>query len=337
MNLTERIDWAIRLGAYLQSEDPEWLQAKQRAYQSNPWFIPAFIDRSTRHLSAHYLNENELKDWTRAYGIPDSTPSPKQIGLVMASNLPLVGFHDWLCVFISGHHALLKLSSQDQVLFEHLRDRLLQWEPRLEPYIQVRERLNAADAYIATGGDNTARYFEYYFGRFPHIIRANRTSAALLTGHETPKDLIGLSDDLYSYFGRGCRNVTQLLVPRGYDFKPLLDAGSSYQHLSEHHKFKNNYEYQLALSILNKEYYMTNGIALFTERSTLYAPIGCVHYRYYDDPAEALRWLDTQQERLQCRVGWQGAPFGVCQRPKLQAYADGVDTLEFLLSLNPSS
>jgi hypothetical protein len=334
MNLNERIELAGRLGNYLLSDEPAWIQAKEMAFRSNPWFIPPFIDRATQQLSTAFLNPQKLSDWATGAGIPENLAAPKKVGLVLASNLPLVGFHDWLAVFISGNHALIKLSAQDSILFEHLAAKLIEWDPRMANQLQIAERLNQAEAFIATGSDNTARYFEYYFGRSPHIIRKNRTSVAILTGRESEAELIALSDDLYSYFGRGCRNVTQLCVPRGYDFKPLLGAGDAYQFLAEHHKLKNNYDYQLALRILNKEYYMTNGIALFVEQPSLYAPIGVVHIHYYDQPEEAAEWSERHLEQIQCRVGWHGIPFGTTQTPTLDQYADGIDTLSFLRELN---
>lgn len=335
MNLTERIEWAVQLGEYMRSVDPAWQEATTKASTSNPWFTPAFIQFSIERITESFLSRDLITQWAKQASLPSEQPAPMTIGLVMASNLPLVGFHDWLCTFIAGHHALIKLSAQDSILFEQLRTRLLEWEPRLAPYIQVSERLNGAQAYIATGSDNTSRYFEYYFGNYPHIIRKNRTSVARLTGNETAEDLKRLSEDMYLYFGRGCRNVTHLLVPRGYDFQPLLEAGSQFQHLADHHKYKNNYDYQLAICILNKEYYMTNGIALFVERPSLYAPIGMVHYTQYDQWIESDNWLAGQTDKIQCLVGSKGVPFGTTQYPSLSEYADGVNTLDFLQTIQP--
>ncbi|MEN9497974.1 MAG: hypothetical protein RL750_873 [Bacteroidota bacterium] len=334
MNLTERIDWALQLGDYMQSTDPAWQEAIRQASTANPWFTPENIQFSIDRIALSFLAPAPLTEWAKAE-LPPQQESPMTIGLVMASNLPLVGFHDWLCTFIAGHHARIKLSAQDSILFEHLRTRLLEWEPRLSPYIQVCERLNGADAYIATGSDNTSRYFEYYFGQYPHIIRKNRTSVARLTGDESADELKSLSKDMYLYFGRGCRNVTHLFVPRGYDFQPLLESGGAFQHVAEHHKFKNNYDYQLAICILNKEYYMTNGIALFVERPSLYAPIGMIYYTQYDRWEETDARLAEQKEKIQCLVGAGGVPFGTTQYPNLSDYADGVNTLDFLRTLQP--
>ena len=334
MNLAARIQWASRLGEHLLSNQSDWLEAKDRAFRSNPWFTPEFIDLATQQIAHSFLGKNQLEAWATEAGIADDLSTNARIGLVLAGNLPLVGFHDWLCVFISGHPCHLKLSAQDSVLFTHIREQLIAWEPKLAPYLQFADRLNGLDAYIATGSDNTARYFEYYFGKYPHIIRKNRTSVAVLNGQESANDLKSLSDDLYQYFGRGCRNVTHLFVPRHYDFQSLLESGVDYQYLSEHHKFKNNYDYQLALRILNKEYYMTNQIGLFVEQPSLYAPISVIHYTYYDRIEEVESFLHQEADRIQCRVGLGGVPFGSAQKPDLRDYADGVNTLDFLRSLS---
>lgn len=337
MNLTARIDLASKLGAYLLSNDPGWLRVKDEACRANPWFIPAFVSLATEQIAESYLDRTALIDWTEQAGLTKINFSPQQVGLVMAGNIPLVGFHDWLCIFMSGHHARVKLSSQDNVLFPHIREKLMEWAPDSAAYLQVEDRLAGADAYIATGSDNTARYFEFYFGRYPHIIRKNRTSVAVLNGQESTDELERLCADLYTYFGRGCRNVTQLWVPRNYSFEPLLHAGKAYQYLSEHHKFKNNYDYQLALRILNKEYYMSNNISLFVEQPVPFAPIGVVHYQYYDSLELADQQIRFLLHQLQCRVGLGGIPPGAAQRPRLDDYADGVNTLQFLQELGSRS
>ncbi|MFM7671196.1 MAG: acyl-CoA reductase [Bacteroidota bacterium] len=337
MNLTERIDWAVQLGSYLRSEDPEWLEARDQAHRSNPWFIPPFIDQAIDQIASAYLDRDHLIRWAADESVPDQVENPMTVGIVMAGNLPLVGFHDWLCTFISGHHARIKLSGQDAVFFQHIQKTLIAWNSQLAPYVQLAERLTGSDAYIATGSDNTARYFEYYFGKFPHIIRKNRTSVAVLDGQESPADLEKLSEDIYTYFGRGCRNITHLLAPRNYDFQPLLQSGQAFQYLSDFHKYKNNYDYQLAICLLNKEFYMTNGIALLVERPSVFAPISMVHYSYYDNREEVDRWMHDHSDQLQCRLGSFGQPFGTVQQPALHDYADGVNTLQFLGSLQPVS
>jgi hypothetical protein len=249
----------------------------------------------------------------------------------MAGNIPLVGFHDFLCTFISGHNQTIKLSSRDSVLVSHLTDWMFTKVPELKAGIRFEVMLKGCDAYIATGSNNSARYFEYYFSRFPHIIRKNRTSVAILTGNETNEQLSALADDVYLYFGLGCRNVTKIYVPQEYDFVPLLESFRKYNYLFDHHKYKNNYDYQLAVLLINKQFYMTNGSVIFHQNTSLYSPISVLHYEYYDDAATLAATLRTS-ESVQCLVGTDHIPFGQAQKPELTDFADGIDTLQFLLS-----
>ena len=329
MNLPQRISLLTRLGEYLLANGPGWQEAKQRAEQQNAWFTETFIDYAVTHMARHWLTRATLEQWAASEQVPDQPTAPKTVAVVMAGNIPLVGFHDWLSIFISGHRALVKLSSKDAILLPHLFEQLLLWEPACQPYVQTADRLNGADAYIATGSNNSSRYFSYYFGKYPHIIRKNRTAVALLSGQETMAELEALADDVHLYFGMGCRNVSKLYVPTGYDFIPLLDAFKKYTPLSEHHKYKNNYDYQLALLILNKKFYMTNGTLLLTEEESLFAPLGQLHYEFYDQPSQALR-IALAHPDLQCLVGSEGLPFGSSQHPAIEDYADGVNTLDFL-------
>jgi hypothetical protein len=209
---------------------------------------------------------------------------------------------------------------------------LAQWDPAVNEIIIIADQLKGCDAYIATGSNNSSRYFEYYFSKYPHIIRRNRTSAAVLTGNETVADLEALADDVYLYFGLGCRNVTKLFVPKNYDFLPLLEAFKKYTWLADNSKYKNNYDYQLAIMIINKLYYMTNGSLLLQEHTALFSPISQLHYEYYSDLNNAYAQLNNNQD-VQCVVGDRGIAFGKAQRPALTDYADKADTLQFLLEL----
>ena len=250
----------------------------------------------------------------------------------MAGNIPLVGFHDWLCIFISGHKALIKLSSKDQVLIKHLLEKMATWSAEVTSVIEFSEMLKGCDAYIATGSNNSSRYFEYYFKKYPHIIRRNRTSVAILSGRETKEELEQLADDIYLYFGLGCRNVTKVYVSVDYDFVPLLEAFKKYNYLADHHKYKNNYDYNLALHLINKKYYMTNGSILLIEDPSLFSPISQLNYEFYNDKNELTSKLPVKQD-LQCIVGKGFTPFGKSQSPAIADYADGVDTLRFLSNL----
>ena len=332
MKLQERISLLLKLGEYMREKPASWKEACLSAGLENGWFTEEFVELSTSHIANNWLQKEALENWTGCYPIPTNNAKPRNIGLVMAGNLPLVGFHDWLCVFISGNKAVVKPSSKDQVLIKHIFEKLTEWDSNFTNTSILANQLKGCDAYIATGSNNSSRYFEYYFSKYPNIIRKNRTSIAVLTGKESKEELEKLADDVHLYFGLGCRNVTKLYVPTGYDFVPLIDALKKYQYLADHHKFKNNYDYNLALHILNKKYYMTNGTMLLIEDSSLFSPISQLNYSYYEN-LSALEKELTDQADLQCRVGCNGLSFGNSQYPLLNDYADGVDTMNWLLSL----
>ncbi len=332
MNLLHRIHLMNKLGEYMLSGDRDWADALEKAGRENGWFIPEFVEASVKNITASFLKKETLENWAQVYQLSASNQSPKTVGIVMAGNIPLVGFHDFLCVFMTGHKAILKPSSKDQVLIKHLVQKLIEWEPGLAEAIQFSEMLKGCDAYIATGSNNTSRYFEYYFGKYPHIIRRNRTSVAILTGQETDTELGKLADDVYLYFGLGCRNVTKIYVPRDYDFVTLLEIFKKYNYLADHHKYKNNYDYNLALHILNKKFYMTNGSVLLVEEPGLFSPISQLNYEFYNDKDLLAEQL-LQNPDMQCLVSKEHIPFGGAQSPSLTEYADGIDTMDFLRNL----
>jgi hypothetical protein len=333
MNLQDRIDILLRLREYIVADEEEWKHVKQRAFNENSWFLPEFIDVATRNIANHFLEKDILKKWTDSYQVPPVQPAPRTVGIVMAGNIPLVGFHDMLCVFISGHKAMIKPSSKDQVLIRHLVAKLAGWNNEVSSLITFSDMLKGCDAYIATGSNNSASHFEYYFRKYPHIIRRNKTSVAVLSGNETTEDLLSLADDVYLYFGLGCRNVTKLYVPEEYDFVPLLSAFKKYNYLADEHKYKNNYDYNLALHILNKKYYMSNESLLLIENSALFSPISQLNYEFYSDRSALMKTLN-QNPDIQCIAGPGFIPFGSTQTPSISDYADGIDTMQFLLSFS---
>jgi hypothetical protein len=332
MHLQERIDLLVELGSYMSSDQDGWLSVRQRASQENGWFIPEFIDLSVQNIFSQFLDENKLKTWVKQYDLSEERKDPKTIGLVMAGNIPLVGFHDFLSVFISGHAQTIKPSSRDHALIEHLVQRIWQQDKRTQELISFSELPKGSDAYIATGSNQSARYFEYYFKKYPHLIRRNRTSIAILLGDETPSELEKLADDVFLYFGLGCRNVTKLFVPKNYDFIPMLRAFEKFDWLGANHKYKNNYDYQLTLLLLNKRQYMTNGSVLLAEDSSPFSPISSLHYEFYADSVEVYSLAHNNQD-IQCIIGKGQIPFGEAQNPGLSDYADGVDTMDFLVKL----
>ncbi|NLR80450.1 acyl-CoA reductase [Chitinophaga eiseniae] len=332
MNIIEKEAALIRLGQYLAAKSPELEAVKERAFIANGWFTPAFIDNALDNISRYFLSPEKLKDWLEGYPKVTDAHEPKTVGIVTAGNIPLVGFHDWLCGFVSGHQVKMKLSAKDEILLKHILEKMGEWYPALAHQTEIQEMLKGCDAYIATGSNNSARYFHYYFAKYPHIIRHNRTSAAILTGHESAAELEALADDIMLYFGLGCRNVTKIYVPTNYDFAPLLKALDKYSYLAEHHKYKNNYDYNLALLLLNSSPYITNGTILLQENTALFSPLSVLHYSYYIDMAQLQQEL-SGEEAIQCLVGQSFTPFGYAQQPNLIDYADGVDTLKFLLEL----
>jgi hypothetical protein len=330
MNLRQRIELFVRLGNYMRSDEKEWILVKEKAGIQNRWFITEFVDLAINNIATAFLRKETLLKWVEKYNIPNENNNPKIIGIVMAGNIPLVGFHDLLCVFITGHKTYIKLSSKDDVLIKHLVDKIQEWDLSAGEFIRICERLNNCDAYIATGSNNSSRYFEYYFGKYPHIIRRNKTSVAVISGAESPGELEKLSDDIFQYFGLGCRNVTKLYVPEDYDFVSLLSVFKKYSYLADHNKYKNNYDYNLAIHMLNNRFYMTNGSVLLVEEKSLFSPVSQLNFEFYTDRENVLSSLNGNSD-VQCIIGKDGIPFGNAQCPSIIDYADGIDTVNFLL------
>ncbi|MBX3253536.1 MAG: acyl-CoA reductase [Chitinophagaceae bacterium] len=332
MNLQERTEILTRLKDYMLSGDTGWKNIQRQAAENNAWFIPEFITHAIQQIAHNFLDREKLDAWTKHYNIPPLQDKIYNIGIVMAGNIPLVGFFDFLCAFISGHSQTIKMSSKDNILLKHLTDKMTEWKSEMGALVQYAEMLKGCDAYIATGSNNSARYFNYYFRKFPHIIRKNRTSVAIIKGNETTADLEKLADDVYLYFGMGCRNVTQIYVPRQYDFVPLLDVFRiKYDYLIENHKYKHNYDFNLAMHIVNQKFYMTNGSVLLSENASPFSPVSQLNYQFYTTPDEIYAHLSP--EEIQCIAGIEKLPFGAAQAPSLYDYADDVDTMLFLQKL----
>lgn len=326
LNVDKLLDAAARLNDSLRNLDEPTLH---HATGENAYFTERNIRFATKSIQENFLDPENLKTWLSRYG--QLASSPKRIGLVMAGNIPLVGFHDLLCVVFSGHHALVKLSHKDSALMRLVIDK---WnELAGESRIEIVERLNDADAVIATGSDNTARYFEYYFGQKPHIFRKNRNGVAVLSGEETYDQLKALADDVFLYFGLGCRSVSKLYVPVGYKPDQLLEHFSEYEHVMNCTPYRNNFEYQHAINLVNKEVFLTNGFVIVKGSEHLASPVAVLYYEFYKDLAALNLTLEANAERIQCVVG-QDVAFGQSQRPGLSDYADGIDVLEWLHSLN---
>jgi hypothetical protein len=330
MNLQARIKGFVALGHQLSDPNNTLLnEAKLEAYRQNAWFLPEFIDQAILQINEQFLQQTALEAWTATYPSISNEATNLKVGIVMAGNIPLVGFHDLLSTLIAGHTAIVKRSSKDQVLMDFIIKSLIHIDPKFEAQILVQEQLKNCDAYIATGGNTAGNYFEYYFGKFPHIIRKNKTSIAILDGSETLSELAALADDCMLYYGMGCRNVTQIWVPEGYDFIPFLNALKKYNYLLDQHKYKHNYDYQLALLMMGKKLYMDSGGVLMSENPSPFAAISQIHYQQYKLGAMPKLNMDE----IQCVVGKNQLPFGSLQKPLLSQYADGVDSLAFLSGL----
>jgi hypothetical protein len=335
MKLEDRIDAFVKLGKQLNAIDEVMggglvLKAKNE----NSWFTEESIKSAVEGVKV-YLTEANLKKWTAAYNLKEV--APKVVGVVMAGNLPLVGFHDFLAVLISGHSVLVKLSSKDRVLPLFLAEELVAIEPRFADLIRFEDQFKNFDAVIATGGDNSARYFHYYFGKYPNVIRKNRTSCAVLKGNETDAEIEALGRDIFSYFGLGCRNVSKLFVPKNYEVISLFPHWEKFNDVINHHKYHNNYDYQKSILLINGNHFFDTGFLLVEENQKLVSPISVLYYERYEDESDlALKILESK-DKIQCIVGSMtpaSIPFGQAQSPMLWDYADQVDTLKFLESLN---
>jgi hypothetical protein len=308
-----------------------------RAKINNPWFTHESILYAFKSL-AEMLTSEKIFKWLSKYPIKQNT-KPRTIGLVLAGNIPLVGLHDIICVLLSGNKAIVKLSVKDQELYHIVKKFLFDCSPEYDQILIFTEgNISNTDAIIATGSDNSSRYFEYYFGKYPHIIRKNRTSIAVLDGTETETDLENLVKDIFTYFGLGCRNVSHLLVPEGYGFEKFLKAIEPYRVYLNHNKYANNYEYQRVVALMNQKKLIDTGFALIEETPVLQSPISVIHYHYYANQDEIIDYLKMDNEKIQCIVTGLTLPFttfawGMAQKPELWDYADNIDTLEFLINL----
>jgi hypothetical protein len=336
--LSDRISAFVQLGIRLSnlSEDEKFSLFRQ-AENQNAWFTQRSTEQALEGIRV-MLDAQALERWLAAYTLLNPL-SPKQVGLMLSGNIPAVGFHDLLSVLISGHTACVKLSSQDAALPLWLIQELKKIEPRFSDRIQVEDMLKNKQAYIATGSDNSARYFNYYFGKYPHLIRSNRTSVAILQGDEYTADLQALGKDIFDYFGLGCRNVSKVFVKNQGQLTDLLDSLESFSWVGNHHKYFNNYEYNKSIYLVNRTPHLDNGFLLLKESTDLVSPIGVLFYEIYSEAQELKVKLKDLDAKIQCVVGNQTMdlpgiiPFGQTQCPQPWDYADGVDTLQFLSSL----
>ncbi|MGE5357328.1 MAG: acyl-CoA reductase [Deltaproteobacteria bacterium] len=340
MDLKARIEILLELRSKLNKDKKEFNRKCDEAYQYNNWFTRENIDLAIDAVKSDFLDEAKLTEWIKKYKIND-IQSDKLVGLVMAGNIPLVGFHDLICVFIAGHNSRIKLSSKDEVLMNYIVGLIHDIEPETKEIIKLVERLGEANAVIATGSNNSYRYFDYYFGKIPNIIRKNRNSVAVLTGDESEFDLKMLAFDIQSFFGLGCRNISKIFVPHEYKFDMLIESLNQKYELRQHHKYMNNYDYNLAVSLMNKDEILQSENIILKKASSYISGIAMLNYEEYNNVDNLSQLLDTDREQLQLISSLNGKitgldiefVFGQTQHPQLWDYADGIDTMTFLTQL----
>jgi hypothetical protein len=335
MNYSQRVDAFSKLGDIFRSLNSE-SPVLQQAYLYNNWFT---LDMQLKSFGAwaDLLTQEKLNEWTATYEL-NELASPKKVAIIMAGNIPLVGFHDLLSVLISGNIALVKPSSDDSVLIKWVIAQLLEINAGFSNYIQMVEdhSLKIFDAVIATGSNNSNRYFEYYFRNKPSLLRRTRNSVAVLSGNETADDLDKLADDVFLYFGMGCRNVSKLLVPKGYNLEPMFLAFERYKDIINHNKYANNYTYHKALFLMNQDPHLDNGFLIVKQDDALASPLSVLMFQIFESESDIHAFLELHKDHIQCTVGKlteSMIPFGKSQDPGLSDYADGVDTLQFLKEL----
>jgi hypothetical protein len=332
MNKSARIDALVSWGQRLKAEKETEVIFRTSGAR-NAWFTPDQI-RFALDGVISWLNKDSLSKWLE--GLPEQNADPKLIGLVLAGNIPLVGFHDLLTVIASGHTALVKYASKDEVLIKWVLSALKEVSPELSTQVQVTERLAKFDAVIATGSNNSARYFEHYFGKYPNVIRKNRTSVAVLNGAETEEELVLMGEDVFRFYGLGCRNISHLFVPETFEVTKILDAFKGFDWVMHHHKYKNNYDYNRSLLLLNMTKHLATDFVMLIENESLFSRLTTLHYSTYKNQEELEAKLEKHKENIQCITGQDYVQFGNTQRPAVDDYADGVNTLAFLQELTLS-
>jgi len=342
MTLKERISAFSELGKILRNAldgketmfTEELISLVSNQHLVNPWFTPVNVRLAVKAIADELTEENLVK-WTDAYPELKNEPGGRNVGIVMAGNIPLVGFHDFMTVLITGNNVVAKTSSKDKELIIFTAKVLCSINREFaEKIIFTDGLLKSFDSVIATGSDNSSRYFEYYFGKYPHIIRKNRNSIAIIDGSETGSELAALGIDIFSYFGLGCRNVSKIFLPEGYDAYKLSGAWKEFAGIVDHNKYANNYDYNKAIYMVNREPFTDTGFLLLKESPAISSPVSVLYYEFYRDINKLRFEIDNYKDKVQCLISKNDIPFGMSQHPHLWDYADGIDTVEFLLKKN---
>lgn len=340
MTLQERLALLVKLGKYLQQDTEARQLAVAYTERNNRWLTKANCLKALQSFATEFLTASNLEAWVAKYPALNNSISSKKIGLVLAGNIPAVGFHDVMTTFVAGHQAMIKYSEKDQYLIPYMIAYLMKEDERCANYFLPVPMLKGFDAVIATGSNNSALYFEQYFSKYPNIIRKNRNSVAVLDGSETAEELLQLGTDVFGYFGLGCRSVSKLYAPEGYDFSKFLASMDNYKDIMDHNKYKNNYDYNRSIYLLNRVPHLANDCLMILEQESLLSRIASLHYEYYQNEADLQTKLEQKEAELQCIATKMNLPqknvvdLGMTQCPSLTDYADGVDTLQFLIELN---
>ncbi len=339
LSLAQRVETLVQLGKMLDLNHTGELESViHRASIENPWFTQNNIEKSIKAIRSQYLSTEALQYLVEKYHLDDNVV-PQRVALILAGNIPLVGWHDVMCCFLTGHIAVVKLSEKDTVLMKYFMDTIIKIQPGASRQFDIVDRIKNHQAAIATGSNTSAQHFKYYFSNVPHIIRANRNSIAVLHGDETVEQLQLLGQDIFSYFGLGCRNVSKIFVPRDYDLSYFIEALTVYEPIIHHNKYKNNYDYNLALMLLNKEDFLQGPFFLLKESEAIVSRIASLHYQRYDEMSEVTHWVKEHDSEIQCVLSSKDIdtihtlPLGEAQCPTIDTWADGVDTIQFLLML----
>ncbi|MGH1334562.1 MAG: acyl-CoA reductase [Aureispira sp.] len=339
MILAERLEALVGLGKYIQQDTPERQRVLRQSHHHNGWFTPENSLLALERLATAFLQREALEHWVANYPALQEEQPKKRVGMVLAGNIPAVGFHDVLCCFVAGHEALMKLSDKDKFLMTYLLEGLIAQDERAAAYLTPTPVLKDFEGVIATGSNNSALYFKQYFEKYPHIIRQNRNAVGVLTGKETAADFLELGKDIFTYFGLGCRSVSKLYVPKNYDFIPLLKTLDQYKDIHQHNKYRNNYDYNRSIYYINNVPHLLNDCLMVLENESLLSRISSLHYEQYENQENLQKELAARAEEIQCVVSQTPignltvVPFGESQLPRLDDYADGVDTMTFLTTL----
>ncbi len=332
MKIEKNISAFAKLGNYILENPIELQEVVNKTYVYNTWFTKENTNQALQNIAKEFLNKEKLENWLSTYEFPNTT-NAKTIAIVAAGNIPMVAFHDILSVLISENNLQLKLSEKDKFLLPFILEKLIEIEPDFKDKIAIQFKLENFDAIIATGSNNTAKHFEYYFSKYKNIIRRNRNSIGILSGNESVKNIEDLGHDIFDYFGLGCRNISKIFVPKNFDLMSLKAGLSKHIDVNQHNQYMNNLDYQRTLYLMNQTPLIDIDFVNIVENKSLHSPISCLHIERYNDIDEVNNFIIDERDNLQCIVGKDYLDFGKSQQPTLSDYADNVDTMKFILSL----